>query len=413
MKFDTVIIGGGLSGLTCGIALAERGQKVMVVSAGQSGLHFSCGSFELLGYVDGKPVERPLEAVKQLAPNHPYSKIGEAIEGYAAEAKTLLQEAGLAVEGQASRNHLRLTPVGVLKPAWLTLENLLTLADERALAGRKIALFNIRGFLDFPVAYIAGGLTGMGASVSVYTISTPQLEYARRSPSEMRATNVARYVNNRESVFEVVAEINRRIGGAQMVLLPAVLGLAGVESIQQLKENVTLPVSFVATMPPSVPGVRVQTRLRQRLQALGGTCLMNDTVIGGCFVENRLTAVKTRKLEDTLLEAEHFVLASGSFMSGGLTSNYHTISEPIFHLDVAAEQDRDRWYTDSFFDAQRYMTFGVERDGRFRVRREGRTVENLFAAGSVLSGNDALKQADGTGVSMLTALAVAHNILKQ
>ena len=48
MKFDVVIIGGGLSGLTCGIKLAENGKKVCIVSYGQSSLHFNPGSFELL-----------------------------------------------------------------------------------------------------------------------------------------------------------------------------------------------------------------------------------------------------------------------------------------------------------------------------------------------------------------------------
>jgi len=57
--------------------------------------------------------------------------------------------------------------------------------------------------------------------------------------------------------------------------------------------------------------------------------------------------------------------------------------------------------------------FSWSKFSQFLVSREGRVQTNLYAAGSILSGHNAFKLADGTGVSMLTALQVAHNILKK
>ena len=87
MRFDTIIIGGGLSGLVCGIRLQKAGKKCAIISAGQSAMHFSSGTFDLLGRMpDGSPVENPLEAIKKLDADHPYSVIGaNKVAAYAAE----------------------------------------------------------------------------------------------------------------------------------------------------------------------------------------------------------------------------------------------------------------------------------------------------------------------------------------
>ena len=149
MRMDTVIIGGGLSGLTCGIALAKRGQRVTIIASGQSTLLFNGGSMELLGYVDGKAVTAPLEAIGTLPQGHPYSKIGaDNIAGLADEAKQLLADAGINVEGNATANHWRITPMGVAKPAWLTLSENVRIDSLDKLPAKRVALMCIRGYFD-------------------------------------------------------------------------------------------------------------------------------------------------------------------------------------------------------------------------------------------------------------------------
>ena len=46
MKFDTIIIGGGLAGLTAGISLQQAGIHTAIISSGQNALHFFSGIFE-------------------------------------------------------------------------------------------------------------------------------------------------------------------------------------------------------------------------------------------------------------------------------------------------------------------------------------------------------------------------------
>ena len=411
MKFDTVIMGGGLSGLTCGIALAKAGQRVALVSAGQSSLHFASGSFDLMGYdAQGAPVSNPLEAIKALPEQHPYKKVGD-IAALAEQAQQLLLEAGIGTTGTATANHNRLTPLGAFKPTWLTTEGYVTIDGDK-LPWTKVALMNIIGYLDFPTKFIADGLRNAGADVEIKPITLPELNEARKSPTEMRATNIAKVLGNQEVVTRLAAEINAKAGDAQVVLLPAVLGIKDDKLAQLLKQQITKPLHFVATIPPSVPGTRMHALLRKRFEELRGMFLNGDKVVAGTIAGDKLHNVTTEKLEGTKLVADNFVMATGSFMSRGLVSDYKKVYEPILGVDVDYIAERPQWTQNDVFDAQPYMEFGVRTDNQLRVAKDGTTLANVYAVGQILSGNNKLKLCNGEGLDMLTALAVANTIKK-
>ena len=147
-------------------------------------------------------------------------------------------------------------------------------------------------------------------------------------------------------------------------------------------------------MPPSVPGIRAQQQLRRSFEALGGVYMLGDTVVKADFKGNRVQAVYSINHGDISFVAENFVLASGSYFSNGL------VARP------------DSWYDKSFFNKQNYMTFGVATDDKLRIKIKGEVQQNLFAAGSVLSGSNTIHEGCGAGVSMLTALFVADNLIK-
>ena len=151
--------------------------------------------------------------------------------------------------------------------------------------------------------------------------------------------------------------------------------------------------------------------LKKYFQKLGGTYMLGDSVTGGDFEDGRLKAITTRNHGDFKFEADNFILATGSLFSKGLVSDMDGVREPVFGLDVDFLSGRSQWYEKNMFDAQPYMSFGVSVGDNFNVFRNGIRVDNLYAAGAVLSGFNALKEGSGAGVSIITALHVSSLIL--
>ena len=71
MKFDSIAIGGSMAGLSAALRLAEAGQKTLLMASGQSALHFSSGSIDLLES-EGDP-RAALPAFMAAHPDHPSS----------------------------------------------------------------------------------------------------------------------------------------------------------------------------------------------------------------------------------------------------------------------------------------------------------------------------------------------------
>ena len=407
MKFDTIIIGGGLCGLTAGIELSRKGQKCLIVSSGQSALHFFSGSFELCSLSDN-----PYDAMSSFDETHPYSRIGiERVRDLAAEVKPFFKEVGITLKGAKDANHWRITPLGILKRAWLTMDEYATIPSDGKVQWKKVALLNIDGFLDFHPSCIAGGLSEIGIDTVVKIISMPELERLRNNPTEMRSTNIAKTLTG-DLINVMAARINEYAKDVDAVFMPAVVGLDGCSEVVRLKEYVDRPLHFISTLPPSVPGIRLQLMLKRHFQKLGGIYMLGDSVTGGEFEGGRLKAITTRNHGESRFEADNFILASGSLFSKGLVSDMDVVREPVFGLDVDFLTGRSLWYNKNMFDTQPYMSFGVSVGKDFHVLRNGAEVDNLYASGAVLSGANALKEGSGAGVSILTALHVSSLILK-
>ncbi|MFM5784970.1 glycerol-3-phosphate dehydrogenase subunit GlpB [Aeromonas caviae] len=424
MKFDSIVIGGGMAGLSAALRLAEAGQKTLLMASGQSALHFSSGSVDLLES-DGDP-RAALPAFMAAHPDHPYSKVGmQNIEGSLADLQRHCAEEGLPLMRQ-EHNHQRLTPIGTLKAAWLSPDTCACMTD--APAPDAILLATLEGFRDFHPALAAANLATHArfahSRILTGEIRLPQLAQFSRNPHEFRSADIARLFDKQgpgqqDLLADLAREISRMVQGCGVpgcrhIVLPACLSLGLVgPRLSELERRTGCTIKEVATMPPSLIGMRMQEALKRRFMALGGTFLTSERVLGARYDGDKVIGVHSQHGEDQLFEADHFVLASGSFFSRGLESRLGGIREPIFDADVLSLAERDAWAGRRLFDHHPFMGFGVKTDERLRVLRGGRPLTNLFGAGSVLAHYDPIKEGSGSGVAVATGWQAAGHILAE
>ncbi|MBS4689721.1 glycerol-3-phosphate dehydrogenase subunit GlpB [Aeromonas sobria] len=422
MKFDNIVIGGGMAGLSAALRLVEAGQKTLLMASGQSALHFSSGSVDLLES-EGDP-RTTLPAFMAAHPDHPYSKVGmENIEASLADLQRHCAEQGLPLVHNET-NHQRLTPIGTLKRTWLSPDTCACITD--APIPDALLLATMEGFRDFHPALAAANLATHPrfAHCRVLTgeIRLPQLAEFSRNPHEFRSADIARLFDKQSGgkhplVAELAREISRMVQESGVpdcrhIVLPACLSLGLVgPRLAELEQRTGCTIKEVATMPPSLIGMRMQEALKRRFMALGGTFLTSERVLGARYEGDKVIGVHSQNGDDQLFEADNFVLASGSFFSRGLESRLRGIREPIFNADVLSLEERDAWAGRRLFDHHPFMGFGVKTDDKLRVLRGGKPLTNLYGAGSVLAHYDPIKEGSGSGVAVATGWQAAGHIL--
>jgi len=107
------------------------------------------------------------------------------------------------------------------------------------------------------------------------------------------------------------------------------------------------------------------------------------------------------------VKGKAFILATGSFVSGGLFASTDTVKETALGLPVYLPTGRNKWFNDDFFVAGHAIEkSGIQVDSSFRPT--GAEFENLFVCGSILAFSEIMKYRCSHGMALITGMAAAN-----
>lgn len=419
---DILVVGSGMAGLMAAIVASGQGKRVTLLSRGCGSLNIGSGCVDVLGYVNGQPVEgQPLEALDSLPERHPYRLVSK--EGVEEALKTLCAVSarhGAPLEAAANGNRRVPTILGTLKPTCLTLPSC---RGELLETAASALVVSVEGLRDSHPALVTSQLRRYPHLAAV-TWHEAHLENpipgAHRNLSPL---DIARYVESPEGTAWLAAGLRKalRATPADVVLLPPVCGLSNA-AWEAVAAAVPVPLVEMPTLPPGVGGLRLYTALKSELQARDVDMVENALVTGAeCDGKHCAALVAETACGRRRFAARAFVMATGGFMGGGFLSSPGEARETVFGLPVLQADGSllparpEDWSDQNIFGNHAFASAGVMVNAAMSPLRIDGTpaLNNVFFAGRSVGGYDFASEKSGNGVAVATAWRAALSACAQ
>ena len=391
MKYDIAIIGSGMSGLMASIYLAEQGIKTAVISKGDPICSLSSGCIDIAGND-----ELTLDSIDKFPQEHPYKKVGNTeIYNSIQYFRDLMEKQGCYYTGDIRKNRRILTPLGRTR-----VTSLVPFSMEYADI-KKDETFHIISFKDikdfFP-SYVTGEFPD--TDISIFDAGT------------YTTMGIAAKMDNTEFLSSFITWINLQNIKQGKIGIPAVLGITKTFKIIKKLEKETGKFFFeIPTLPPSIPGLRLYRNLKSIAEKKGVSFYGSSEIIDFKKNNDRIINITIKKPgRPDQVGADAFILATGSFVSGGLFLDKNIFKETVFNLPVFSPKNEELFNQNFFKLGHPIEKAGILIDNNFKALESG--YDNLFIAGSILAFSETMKYQCGHGMAISTGIVAAKNALK-
>lgn len=350
---DVVVIGGGMAGVAAALAGVSRGASVTLVRRAPGATALTVGGWN-------GPMPEPLAAAFA-AVDHAWLPAAQS---------------GLPSPDGSWRFYQRAAPAQALPQSTPTMVcSIMGLAGFHAVSLSRLwmDLADVE-LIPMQITLDATPAAGWSPVSLAALLERSPAEFASKLQAQVRAT------------------------GCRCVIVPAVLGLeAGGIVRKAIEETASVPVREALGSTPSIPGWRLQLALDRMLARAGVTLVRGD--VSARSGSNRLESIQVLNTRGEInLQARSFVLATGKFIGGGISSNgrlrevalncplwIEHAGETFEHGEPLALTNNDRR------EEQPLLAAGVTVNAEGRpIDRTGAIVyDNVWAAGTVCRGGEA------------------------
>ncbi len=406
MRSDVVIVGYELDALVAALRLLELGHSVRLLSAGRGSLHYAPGGIHVLGYTpcadgfdanDGV-LSSPGEGMSDLHAGHPYRIAGEAVIQDALEWFFFTTDGLDAGFNRSGCNVQTLTPAGLGLPTYGPTPSQVLV---EAIDGREVAVVRFGSHRDFPANLTAIGLHRLGSNVAVVEAPPPG--------SGSENVDLARSFDRHPDLDGYFRDLGSRVPeSAELIIFPAVLGISDHARVRRSAEQALgRPCHEVPTLPPSVPGMRLQRKMDRVIAGHGTPVHIGTRVTGTMTGDGHPTdVVDTAGRVHT---ASAFIVASGGVAMGGLNVDSRgEVRETTFGLPVRQTAPLNAETAGASLDALHRT--GVETDHALRpLTSRSRSFENVYVTGHTLANWNPAQEASAEGVAIVTGWLAAQS----
>lgn len=401
MKTDAIVIGSELDGLVAAARLNECGYSIRMFSNGVGSLHYAAEGFHALGYApvgNEQIVTEPFAAIPHLDKRHPYQKVGirqvkNAFTWYTKVIGKIYQR--IAINGSNKR---AVSPAGLCVPVYGTFDHQATVEK---LSGKTVAIARLRDYQNFPADLIAVELGNSGINNHIVDIAAPV-------PISENAA-LAKAFDELQEPHRYFAEIKQSIPAqTEVILFPAIMGMHKSHEVMAVAKRVLgVPFLEVPTLPPSVPGMRLERAFIRHLQNSHAGFHRGAHPRWHRFDKSGRVVIWDHI--GRRFDASVVIVASGGVLMGGLeVDSFGLVHETAFGFYVFQSEPLNATTVEQSLNA--LHTAGVETDNALRPqRKESETCCNAFVTGRTLAHWNPAMESSAEGVCIATGWAAAEN----